>query len=210
MLTHQARMHEDIQEFVNSRFYDGKLEIMNEKQKESWVTFDSDSNNLIEKQLSSSRVLFFESKPENNAKVHKAEAEKVGELVETIYNKFGSDFNDRTVGVIAPFRAQCAEIYKFIPKHITDLVTVDTVERYQGSQRDIIIISFAINNLYELKNLQSMLEIGDTKVDRKLNVALTRAKEQIILLGVSDVLSYSPIFKDLIDFIRGRRGYYII
>ncbi|OGU11886.1 MAG: hypothetical protein A2X61_10190 [Ignavibacteria bacterium GWB2_35_12] len=208
MLTHQARMHEDIQEFVNSRFYDGKLQIMYPHQKEPWTRFDSSSENILEKQLSTSRVLFFESKPEENAKVHNAEAEKAAELVKTIYNKFANDFNNKTVGVITPFRAQCTEIYRYIPKQIAGLITVDTVERFQGSQRDIIIISFAINNLYELKNLQSMLEIGDTKVDRKLNVALTRAKEQIILLGVADVLSYSPIFKDLIGFIREKRGYY--
>ncbi|MCL5992099.1 MAG: DNA2/NAM7 family helicase [Bacteroidetes bacterium] len=208
MLTHQARMHEDIQEFVNSRFYDGMLQTMYPRQKEYWTKFDSNSDTLLEKQLSISRVLFFESKPEVNVKVHKAEAEKAAELVKTIYDKYGSDFDERTVGVIAPFRAQCAEIYRNIPKHIADLVTVDTVERFQGSQRDIIIISFAINNLYELKNLQSMLEIGDIKVDRKLNVALTRAKEQIILMGVADVLSYSPIFKGLIKYIRWKGGYY--
>ncbi|TAL69443.1 MAG: hypothetical protein EPN82_06305 [Bacteroidetes bacterium] len=210
MLTHQARMQELLQEFPNTRFYEGKLQIMYAKQKAPWTQFDSKSDNKIEKQLSSSRILFYESKPEDNAKVHKAEAEKVAEIVQTIFDKYGNDFNVRTVGIIAPYRAQCTEIYKFIPKHITEYVTVDTVERYQGSQRDIIIISFAINNLYELKNLQSMLELGDTKVDRKLNVAITRAKEQLILLGVADVLSYSPIFSDLISFIKTKGRYYSI
>ncbi len=208
MLTHQARMHEDIQDFVNNRFYDGNLQIMYPRQKEPWRRFDKNSGNIIERQLSSSRVLFFESKPENNSKVHKAEAKKAAEIVKIIYEIYGKSFNERTVGVIAPFRAQCAEIYKNLPKDIADLVTVDTVERFQGSQREIIIISFAINNLYELKNMQSMLEIGDIKIDRKLNVALTRAKEQLILLGVAGVLYYSPIFKDLLEFVKGKGGYY--
>ncbi|MBI5325819.1 MAG: AAA family ATPase [Ignavibacteriae bacterium] len=210
MLTRQARMHKDIQEFPNTRFYDGKLQIMHDTQKEKWEIFDAGSDNLIERQLSASRIIFYASQSEDRIKFHKAEAEKAAEIINIIYDKYGNKFDERTVGIITPFRAQCMEIYKFLPVDIAKLVSVDTVERYQGSQRDIIIISFSINSIYELKNLQSMLETSDTKVDRKLNVALTRAKEQLIILGVPGVLSYSPIFKDLIEFIQSKNSYFEI
>ncbi len=83
-----------------------------------------------------------------------------------------------------------------IPDKYSKLITVDTVERYQGGARDIIIISFCINRANQLDSLVSMSQEG---IDRKLNVALTRAKEQIILIGNKNLLSKSSGHKDLID-----------
>jgi DNA replication ATP-dependent helicase Dna2 len=79
------------------------------------------------------------------------------------------------------------------------------VERFQGSEREIIIISFAVNHPRQLQNLQALTLDG--AVDRKLNVALTRAKKHLIILGRPDILGRREHFGELIEFIRQRNGY---
>jgi DNA replication ATP-dependent helicase Dna2 len=79
-------------------------------------------------------------------------------------------------------------------------ITVDTVERYQGSQRDCIIMSYPIKYQHELNMLQSINQIGT--VDRKLNVALSRAREQLIILGSSKVLTHSEFFHKVYSLIK--------
>jgi len=75
-------------------------------------------------------------------------------------------------------------------------ITIDTVERYQGGSRDIIVMSFCVNQIHQLQSLVSLSAEG---IDRKLNVALTRAKEQIILIGNKELLSVNPVYKELIN-----------
>ena len=79
-------------------------------------------------------------------------------------------------------------------------ITIDTVERYQGSERDVIIYGFTVQHEYQLDFLtnNTFTENGCI-IDRKLNVALTRAREQMLLLGCRSLLSQNPVFKKLID-----------
>ena len=78
-------------------------------------------------------------------------------------------------------------------------ISIDTVERYQGSQRDVIIYTTGVQNRAELDFLTSNCfeENGDT-VDRKLNVAMTRARKQLIMIGNAPLLRQNAIFSDLI------------
>jgi len=80
-----------------------------------------------------------------------------------------------------------------------DMITIDTVERYQGGARDIIIISLSTNSLSQL---QSLISLSDEGVDRKLNVALTRAREQLILLGNPELLEGNAIYRELIGYCK--------
>jgi len=64
-------------------------------------------------------------------------------------------------------------------------VTIDTVERFQGSERDVILVSFAVKSPLQLRAIQSINAEG---VDRKLNVAMTRAKEHLVMVGVREVV----------------------
>ena len=81
------------------------------------------------------------------------------------------------------------------------------MERYQGSQRDVIIFSFTIQNPYQLEFLTANCFIetdadGSTRlIDRKLNVVLTRARKQLIITGNPRILAINPLFRDLIRFM---------
>ena len=116
-----------------------------------------------------------------------------------LYEVNGKSFHGDSIGIITPYRAQIALIHKYLeelPKDITQKITVDTVERYQGGARDIIIISFCVNRLSQLQSLISLSQEG---VDRKLNVALTRAREQLVLIGNQELLSTDHVYKSLFE-----------
>ena len=88
-------------------------------------------------------------------------------------------------------------------------ISIDTVERYQGSQRDIILYSFTIQSRYQLDFLTANTFYEDgLPIDRKLNVAITRARKQLILTGNEPTLRQNQIFAELIDYIKEKGGYY--
>jgi superfamily I DNA and/or RNA helicase len=78
-------------------------------------------------------------------------------------------------------------------------VSVDTVERYQGSERDVIIYSFSVNRLHQLDYLPNLIEENGHLIDRKLNVALTRARRQLYVLGVPEILRHNAIYQQLME-----------
>jgi DNA replication ATP-dependent helicase Dna2 len=205
MLSAQGRMHVDIAEFPNQRFYSDRLKPLLDWQRNDEQRFSHTSSNPIEQMLAQSRVLFIPSQQERGTKVHRQEAARVNKILNTIARVYGSDLNKETVGVITPYRAQIGEISSRLPENLRKLVTVDTVERFQGSEREIIIISFAVNHPRQLQNLQALTLDG--AVDRKLNVALTRAKKHLIILGRPDILGRREHFRQLIEFIKQRNGY---
>jgi superfamily I DNA and/or RNA helicase len=108
----------------------------------------------------------------------------------------------KTVGVIVPYRNQIAMIRREIEQlgvpALMD-ISIDTVERYQGSQRDIIIYSFTVQKPYQLDFLTAnCFEEKGKVIDRKLNVAMTRARKQLLLTGNEQILSLNPLFAELL------------
>lgn len=204
MLTHHFRMHEKVADFINKAFYQNHLICGKESQKADITGFNKFSSNAIEQELATNRIIFIPSKRELTSKENECEAKFVKDILELIISTHGERFNaGNSIGVITPFRKQMAKIKNMLPEELQN-IAVDTVERYQGSERDIIIISLAVKNSVQLKNIQS---ISPTGVDRKLNVALSRAREHLIILGVEEVLRKSEIFTQLLDYIKSENGY---
>jgi DNA replication ATP-dependent helicase Dna2 len=81
-------------------------------------------------------------------------------------------------------------------------VTIDTVERYQGGARDIIIVSSCVHSKHQLRSLVNLSEDG---IDRKLNVALTRARQYLVVLGKEEVLREDERYRLFIDRYKFRQ-----
>lgn len=212
MLTHQGRMHAEVMAFANEFFYEGKLKLIPADWQTEALNLSTTAleSNSLENLLARKRLLFFPtpvSHTDIDEKVNEFEALKVVEIIQTIKDLYIQNYKDfvpeKTLGVITPYRNQIAKIRHELEKAgIADYerITIDTVERYQGSQRDIIIISFCVNNALQMRNLVSLADDG--KTDRKLNVAITRARQQMIFLGNENLLSKNQIYKALIDFAK--------
>ncbi|MDH6353952.1 DNA replication ATP-dependent helicase Dna2 [Dysgonomonas sp. PH5-45] len=211
-LVYQGRMHEVIAEFPNKYFYNSKLSIANKWQKNLLQYNISNKNCNFEHLVRNNRLAFVDTGFSNdqilNDKTNSKEAYYVVELSKAIislYNENNLVFDtEKTLGIITPYRNQIALIkHKLAETGINELknVMVDTVERYQGSQKDIIILSFCINKPYQLDFFCNMN--SDQTVDRKLNVALTRARQQFFLIGNQYILSQNKLYRELLQHING-------
>jgi len=210
-LSHQGRMHQDIMVFPNSFFYDDTLRILPEsvavsyKQKRALPFALREEASELERQLCTERVVFLPTPPDDSSATQKTnsfEADMVGEVVQTfqfLFEQHGYAFRKQSLGIITPYRAQIAQIRSVLEKQKAplELLTIDTVERYQGGARDVIVISLCTNSLNQLAALSSLSEEG---VDRKLNVALTRARNHVVILGNPELLERSDIYRALLRF----------
>ena len=214
MLTKQGRMHRDIAEFPNQAFYGNKLEIV-PLEHQTLPTVRKDSANSIITMLTTHRIAFVAARPtvlSPSAKTNKTEAQMIAATVRAIYELTSEGFDkDKTVGVIVPYRNQISTVRNEIDRYgipcLHD-ITIDTVERYQGSQRDFIVYGFTIQQPYQLNFLTNdVFEEDGMIIDRKLNVALTRARLNLILIGNPVLLNMNITFSNLLDFVRAKGGY---
>ena len=210
MLTHQARMHEKIMDFPDKYFYANKLKILDKEVQTTEQSIFHPNNLFLSKQLSEHRFIFLNSDIEIHSKYHEQEADAVIKIIQTVKDAYADNFNNNTIGIISPFRLQCATINKKMSGSERQLISVDTVEKFQGSQREIIVITMAVNNSYLLKNAQSLTTIDEQLIDRKLNVALTRAQSYVIVLGNEEILSDSIIYSKLIKYCKAQNSFYHI
>lgn len=219
ILHKQGRMHPAIAEFPNQTFYyREQLESvplphqLEETPYETGLT----PQDTIDQLLLERRMVFIPAEAPDHLtcsdKTNPNEARIVATLLGHIYRLTESRFDpNRTVGVIVPYRNQIAMIRKEIARlqlpALQD-ISIDTVERYQGSQRDIIIYSFTIQNFSQLNFLTAnTFQEGNFLIDRKLNVALTRARKQLLLTGNPHILGANITFYKLMEYIRLHNGY---
>jgi len=218
MLKKQGRMHPEIALFPNMAFYNGQLQAVPLPHQSGDIEFTSFDPALpLQQALATKRLLFIPSEKQTDVKHPKSnpcEAGIVAMLLQQLYALYrlnGLSFTpDQSIGVIAPYRNQIACIKRSIHQlQIPELndITVDTVERYQGSQRDIIVYSFCVNQRYQLDLLANETVDEGQLIDRKLNVAITRARKQLLITGEPTLLERNPVYQQLIAFIRERGGY---
>ena len=180
MLTSQYRMSQRIQAFSSAEFYDGALRPATAEVAAQSLSAVCDPAQLPE--ALRDQVAFVDPGGRRVGNTNPTEADRVAEIVES-FIAAGADPD--SIGVIAPFRAQVAEISRRVG------VTVDTVDRFQGSSKEIIILSFVATGRLE----------GPLFEDhRRINVALTRAKKGLVLVGDREALAADSFYKRMLTW----------
>lgn len=215
MLTKQGRMHKDIAEFPNYAFYGNKLDIV-PLDHQLLPNVRKDTGNSIITMLTTRRIAFVAAEPPTlspSAKTNSVEAQMIAATVNAIYELTSDKFDvEKTIGVIVPYRNQISTVRNEIDRlgiPCLHEITIDTVERYQGSQRDYIIYGFTIQQSYQLNFLaNNVFEENGLTIDRKLNVAMTRARLNLVLIGNPVLLNENFTFYKLMEFVRSKGGYF--
>lgn len=190
MLTQQGRMHADIMRVVSDVVYDGQLEPL--------LSWQHDSAQSPWQRIVPHRTVFIAIDQDDQAAAEAACIVRLATMLAEEAEIAGVPFE---LGVITPFRMQNTRIRDLLPSSIRDVVTVDTVERFQGSERDVIIYGPAVSTLADLASIESPLMVHGRNVDRKLNVAITRARDQLIVVGNERVLSTSASYRAVLTHL---------
>ena len=213
MLHRQGRMHPEICDFVNRKFYGGKLAAVPLPHQEETLTM-ANGQDPWTTFVSHTRIGFFPTTPEEgrlHQKSNPREADTAARIISILRHLHDgiSGQLSRHIGIIVPFRAQIACMRQALaPLCLPDIgeLTIDTVERFQGSQRDVIIFSATVCREDQLALLSEPVPAeGGQMMDRKLNVALTRARKQFFLIGNETVLRQCEAYRELLDFIGEER-----
>jgi len=195
LLDRQYRMSQRIQYFASREFYDGALrpatpEVAGRRLDDlAGVSLPAAGGDGAPGAAGGpgDPVRFLDPDGEQTGNTNPVEADRVAAEVRT-YLDAGVDPD--AVGVIAPFRAQVAEIATRLPPG----VTVDTVDRFQGSSREVIVVSFVATGSLD----------GPIFEDhRRVNVALTRAKRALCLVGDAAALESDPFYARMLAWARG-------
>ena len=180
MLSRQYRMCQRIQAFSSAEFYDGAL------RPATGAVAAQSLSELVDPALLPAdlreAVTFIDPGGNRVGNTNPTEADRVADIVDS-YLAAGVAAAD--IGVIAPFRAQVAELSRRVD------LTVDTVDRFQGSSKQIIVLSFVATGRLEGPLFE------DT---RRINVALTRAKKALVLVGDREALAAEPFYRRLLDW----------
>lgn len=204
VLHRQGRMHSDIMAFPARHFYDNRLETLFDHQAapDYLKAVTEAGHSGCKAELSQRRILFLDVKQENRGfqKMNDAEAALIrGILLDLhdLYRECGRRLEDATIGIITPFRAQIVNISTLIESlPFQPDITVDTVERFQGGARDIIILSMVVSSP---SHASSIISANIEGIDRKMNVALTRARERLIMIGNREVLEQLEYYREFVQ-----------
>ncbi len=206
MLRRTGRMHEDICRFAAAAFYADRLTTVPlSHQKEILPRLES--SDAYERFVAESRMGFIDVQPATQPpmpRVNAAEAAEAARLLVTLVRQHEAAGRPldvaRQVGIIVPFRAQIAQTRRALRAAgiaDADRLTIDTVECFQGSQRDIIVFCTVVSRPRQLSLLSEEFAVEGGAIDRKLNVALTRARLRFFLIGNAALLGRSPIYARL-------------
>lgn len=203
MLEMQYRMHEDIMRFPSAFFYGNHL-----------IAHESVRTRLL--QPNQSPVEFIDTagsgytesqEPETLSRFNEKEAQLLIHRIEKLVEEIGVDEwfqRGITMGIITPYRAQVDALHKMaeastLLDSLHRLITINTVDSFQGQERDVIGISFVRSN--------DSQEVGFLSDIRRTNVAMTRAKKKLIMIGDSATLGSHPFYVALLDYVQSREFY---
>lgn len=207
MLCKQGRMNVEVAAFPNKAFYQGLLQPVGLPHQQGALVLSPALQHTPFASWITRRVAFFPAVAESasqSSKTNRSEAHIVAQLAFSVYQQYSHQevfLSESTLGIITPYRSQIALIkreLRALSIPALDDVLVDTVERFQGSERDVIIYSFCANRISQLRFLSNVTEENGVLIDRKLNVALTRARKQMFMTGVPEILNHNPIYASLL------------
>ncbi len=196
MLQYQYRMNEQLMEFSNQKFYENKVQAATQEIAKQ-VIWDilPQNEGIFEKIDQLFKIILDPDHPlvylqqesvfDRHKRVNENEAKIIKRL---IYNFQRLGLKMEQIGIIAPFRGQVAEIRRVTANYD---VVIDTIDRFQGSDKEVIILSLCT---FESPNI--------LEDERRLNVALTRAKKKMIIVGTGPSESSIPILKELYYFLK--------
>jgi len=193
MLETQYRMEPAIMGFSSEQFYEGKLKVAQSILDRS-KQFDK---NLL--MVDTAGAGFEEKvKKETLSTYNEGEAEILVKLMEQ------ESLEGLSIGVILPYRAQVEQVKKCIAGSdvlapLISTIDVNSVDAFQGQERDVIFISLVRSN--------DAGEIGFLKEYRRMNVAMTRARQRLVIVGDSATVGIDPFFAKLIDYIQSNGEY---
>ena len=197
LLKMQYRMNDDIMRFSSDYFYHGEVESAPEVKHRGILDYD-DAFEWIDTADIDAREEFI---GETFGRINKAEAELTLVVLQHYFEKIGKQriMDERIdVGIISPYRAQVQYLRHLIKKQsffkpYRHLLSVNTVDGFQGQERDVIMISLVRAN--------EEGQIGFLRDLRRMNVAITRARMKLIILGNTETMGRHPFYKKLINYI---------
>ena len=230
LLKIQYRMNEDIMRFSSDWFYGGQVESAPQIKYRSILDFDHPITWIDTSNEENQITIEGEDAPEDSAstsssssaanqnsdlnfkeqfvgesfgRINKAEAELTLLTLAEYFTKIGKQRvlgDSIDVGIISPYRAQVQYLKKLIKKYeffkpYRRLISVNTVDGFQGQERDVILISLVRSN--------DEGQIGFLKDLRRMNVAMTRARMKLIILGNKDTMTQHPFYKKLWEYVEG-------
>ena len=206
MLQVQYRMPEAIMGFSNLHFYEGKLEAAENTKSHAFSTDEP----VLEWIDTAGSGYTDQTEEESLSTFNPEEARFACRYLNDTIKRIGfGQFKEKgwTIGLIAPYSAQVRylrylifETYEFPNlKAFADLITIDTVDGFQGQERDLMLISLTRSN--------ESGEIGFLADERRMNVAITRAKRKLILIGDSSTLAQHPFFDELLCYFEEKEAY---
>lgn len=228
LLKIQYRMNDEIMRFSSDWFYGGKVEsapqikyrsVLDYDHPITWIDTSNEENQITiegedapeDSASTSSSVSAANQNSDLNFKeqfvgesfgrINKAEAELTLLTLAEYFTKIGKQrvLEERIdVGIISPYRAQVQYLKKLIKKYeffkpYRRLISVNTVDGFQGQERDVILISLVRSN--------EEGQIGFLKDLRRMNVAMTRARMKLIILGNKDTMTKHPFYKKLWEYV---------
>ena len=206
LLQVQYRMNDEIMQFSSDYFYHGQMrsapEVAHRLIHEGdapILWFDTSTIELGEDEKDNFKEQFV---GETFGRVNKGEANLTLSLLQIYFQRVGKQriLDDRIdVGIISPYRAQVQYLKRLIKKRaffkpFRHLISVNTVDGFQGQERDVIIISLVRAN--------DKGQIGFLRDLRRMNVAITRARMKLFILGDAPTMTRHPFYKQLFDYIQ--------
>lgn len=234
LLKIQYRMNDEIMRFSSDWFYGGKVEsapqikyrsVLDYDHPITWIDTSNEENQITiegedapeDSASTASSVSAANQNSDLNFKeqfvgesfgrINKAEAELTLLTLAEYFTKIGKQrvLEERIdVGIISPYRAQVQYLKKLIKKYeffkpYRRLISVNTVDGFQGQERDVILISLVRSN--------DEGQIGFLKDLRRMNVAMTRARMKLIILGNKDTMTKHPFYKKLWEYVEAIHNY---